>query len=219
MISFYDFEPDNYNNDVIDFSLNYPDFKRVLNHDSTPKTSQEEEQYNEYNSPTNSSAEQNTSNNSLYDRLLKAIKPLLGEKYSNSKRLQKGFSDCSGFVNKVYKQLGIDLKGVGSSQMWQMGYQVSLNDIRPGDLAFLTTTSNRSIAGTTRRPEKDTSHVAIVLEKQGTKIKVAESTGSQGTVTQWWEIGDPNKKESGVINYSNGSGKRDTFFGFRRLIT
>ena len=216
MINFYDIE--NSNNDIIDFSNTTPDFREILNHDSTPRLSKKQE---ETVSQDNNSAYNTTDfkNNSLYNRLLEAIKPFLGEKYSNSKRLQKGFSDCSGFVNKVYKQLGIDLKGVGSSQMWQMGSQVNLNNVRPGDLVFLTTTSSRNIAGTTRRPGKDTSHVAIVLEKQGTKIKVAESTGSQGTVTQWWEIGDPSKKESGVINYANGSGKRDTFFGFRRLIT
>ena len=214
MISFYDYE-DNYN-DTVDFSLRTPDFKRVLNHDSTPRYRRESSQEQEYD--YNDYFNYNSTNN-LYNRLLKVINPLLGEKYSNAKRLQKGFSDCSGFVNKVYKQLGIDLKGATSSQLWQMGTQVDLNNIHPGDLAFLTTTSNRNVAGSTRRPGKDTSHVAIVLERQGTKIKVAESTGSQGTVTQWWEIGDPNKKESGVINYANGSGRKDTFFGFRRLIT
>lgn len=214
MINFYDIEN---NNDIIDFS-SIPNFRKVLNHDSTPKRfiSQKPQTNQEDTMETYS---QQSYNNMLYNRLLEAIQPLLGEKYSNSKRLQKGFSDCSGFVNKVYKQLGIDLKGIGSSQMWQMGTQVDINNIRPGDLAFLTTTSNRNVAGTTRRAGKDTSHVAIVLERQGTKIKVAESTGSQGTVTQWWEVGDPNKKESGVINYANGSGRKDTIFGFRRLIT
>lgn len=212
MINFYDYE-DNYN-DTVDFSLRTPDFRRILNHDSTPRYQRKSSQKQDYSNYSN----YNPMNN-LYNRLIEAINPLLGEKYSNAKRLQKGFSDCSGFVNKVYKQLGIDLKGAASSQLWQMGTQVDLNNIRPGDLAFLTTTSNRNVAGSTRRPGKDTSHVAIVLERQGTKIKVAESTGSQGTVTQWWEIGDPSKKESGVINYANGSGKKDTFFGFRRLIT
>lgn len=215
MISFYDFENIN-NNDIIDFSNTTPDFREILNYDSTPRISKKQE---EIVSQDNNSTTTDFINNSLYNRLLEAIRPLLGEKYSNSKRLQKGFSDCSGFVNKVYKQLGIDLKGAGSSQMWQMGTQINLGNVRPGDLVFLTTTSSRNVAGTTRRPGKDTSHVAIVLEKQGTKIKVAESTGSQGTVTQWWEIGDPNKKESGVVNYANGSGRKDTFFGFRRLIT
>ena len=215
MINFYDLEN---NNDIVDFStIRTPNFGEVLNYDSTPRTTKEQQNLTPYDS-SSQEASSNT-NYQLYNRLIEIIKPLLGEKYSNSKRLQKGFSDCSGFVNKVYKQLGIDLKGIGSSQMWQMGTQVDLASLRPGDLAFLTTTSNRNIAGTTRKAGKDTSHVAIVLERQGTKIKVAESTGSQGTVTQWWEVGDPNKKESGVINYANGSGRRDTIFGFRRLIT
>lgn len=218
MIYFQDlYYNDNYN-DTVDFSLKRtPDFREVLNYDSTPRYRKNEQQ-NTFQQNSAQSTQNNKYSN-LYNRLIEIINPLLGEKYSNSKRLQKGFSDCSGFVNKVYKQLGIDLKGAASSQLWQMGSQVDINSIRPGDLAFLTTTSNRNVAGSIRRPGKDTSHVAIVLEKQGTKIKVAESTGSQGTVTQWWEIGDPNKKESGVINYANGSGRKDTIFGFRRLIT
>lgn len=216
MISFYDFQNDNYA-DTVDFSTaRTVDFRRVLNHDSTPRYKRTNNNFQEQTPAQSANTVQSVD---LYNRLIKAITPLLGEKYSNSKRLQKGFSDCSGFVNKVYKQLGIDLKGAASSQLWQMGYKIDLNNIRPGDLAFLTTTSNRNVAGSTRRPNKDTSHVAIVLERQGTKIKVAESTGSQGTVTQWWEIGDPTKKEFGVINYANGSGRKDTFFGFRRLIT
>lgn len=214
MIEFYDFDNDYYN-DTVDFSTGIPNFRQVLNHDSTPRYDEKTVQ----NSVQQQQGSTSSYNNSIYRRLLEAINPLLGEKYSNSKRLQKGFSDCSGFVNKVYKQLGIDLKGAASSQLWQMGSQVDLNNIRPGDLAFLTSTSNKKVAGTTRRPGVDTTHVAIVLEKQGTKIKVAESTGSQGTVTQWWEIGDPSKRESGVINYANGSGRKDRFFGFRRLIT
>jgi hypothetical protein len=35
MINFYDYE-DNYN-DTVDFSLRTPDFRRILNHDSTPR--------------------------------------------------------------------------------------------------------------------------------------------------------------------------------------
>ncbi len=207
---------DEYNyEDTIDFSVRTPDFRKVLNHDSTSRYVVQQDTQDQ----SAQHVESISTNNTLYNRLIQAITPLLGEKYSNSKRLQKGFSDCSGFVNKVYKQLGIDLKGAASGQLWQMGQPVNLNNIKPGDLAFLTSTSSKKVAGTIRRPGQDTSHVAIVLEKQGTKIKVAESTGSQGTVTQWWEIGDPKKKESGVINYANGSGRRDRFFGFRRLIT
>ena len=99
-----------------------------------------------------------------------------------------------------------------------MGQQTDLSTLRPGDLAFLTPTSSKKVAGTTRKTGT-TSHVAIVLERQGTKIKVAEATGSQGTVIQWWEVGDPSKKERGVLNYAEGSGRRDKILGFRRLLT
>ena len=205
----------NNNSPIINFSTHYPDFRQVLSQDNTyyRNTPSPEQKTFEYNFNQNYS----TGNSLTYDRLISAINPLLGEKYSNSKRLQKGYSDCSGFVNKVYKSLGKDLKGAASAQLYQMGSNIDLNQVQPGDLAFLTTTSNREVAGTVRRPGKDTSHVAIVLERQGTKIRVAESTGSQGTVIQWWEIGDPNKKEKGVINYANGSGRKNRFFGFRRL--
>jgi hypothetical protein len=36
MINFYDLEGSTYNNDVVDFSFG-PNFKKVLNHDSTPR--------------------------------------------------------------------------------------------------------------------------------------------------------------------------------------
>lgn len=213
-MDFYD-----YDQDIINFQPRVPNFRQVLNQDSTIR-------YNRAPMQTGLPVQQeaqrvtpSTSRSDFYNQLMAAINPLLGEKYSNAKRLQKGFSDCSGFVNKVYKQLGKDLKGAGSMQLWQMGTNTNIDSLQPGDLAFLTASAGgKKVAGTNRRPGVDTTHVAIVLERQGTKIKVAESTGSQGTVIQWWEIGDPKKREKGVINYANGSGRRDRFFGFRRLL-
>lgn len=211
MIHFYN--NDYYNdNDSINFQGAYPNFRQVLNYDSTPRWGRD-------NTPsTNNNVEGSSTDDANFQaRLMSIINPLLGEKYSNSRRLQKGYADCSGFVNKVYKQLGMDLKGAASSQLWQMGQSVNLDQIKPGDLAFLTSTGNKKVAGQIRKPGQ-TSHVAVVLERQGTKIKVAEATGSQGTVIQWWEIGDPKKRETGVVNYAEGSGRRDRFFGFRRLL-
>lgn len=211
MIHFYNGEYYN-DNDSINFQGAYPNFRQVLNYDSTPRWGR-----------GNTSSTNNVENSSIDDanfqnRLMSIINPLLGEKYSNSRRLEKGYADCSGFVNKVYKQLGMDLKGAASSQLWQMGQAINLDQIKPGDLAFLTSTGNKKVAGQIRKPGQ-TSHVAVVLERQGTKIKVAEATGSQGTVIQWWEIGDPKKRETGVVNYAEGSGRRDRFFGFRRLLS
>lgn len=210
MIHFYDNEYYN-DNDSINFQGAYPNFRQVLNHDSTPRWGRGN------NSSTNNVENSSTDDANFQNRLMTIINPLLGEKYSNSRRLEKGYADCSGFVNKVYKQLGMDLKGAASSQLWQMGQAINLDQIKPGDLAFLTSTGNKKVAGQIRKPGQ-TSHVAVVLERQGTKIKVAEATGSQGTVIQWWEIGDPKKRETGVVNYADGSGRRDKFFGFRRLL-
>ena len=48
--------------------------------------------------------------------------------------LTKGI-DCSGLVQQVYRQLGIDLPRVTYDQA-KAGKQVSTNDLRPGDLVF-----------------------------------------------------------------------------------
>lgn len=149
--------------------------------------------------------------------MLNSVNKFLGETYSNAKRLKPGFADCSGFTNKVFKDLGYDMKGATSIMMHKkLTDAVDLNSLQPGDLAFLTTTKTRNVAGTVRAPGTS-SHVAIVLEKKGTKVKVAECTPKGGSHIGWWEVGDPSKRERGVVNYAKGSGRTNEILGFGRL--
>lgn len=170
---------------------------------------------------TNSSEPQNSLDVTSMN-LLSAIQNHLGETYNNARRLDKGYSDCSGFVNKVFKDLGIDLKGASSIYMYNnLTDHINFDQVRPGDLVFLTPKKTHSVAGTRRRAGIDSSHVAIVVEKQGTKIKVAENTGSKRKSDFcWYELGDPNAKSgNGVINYSKGntSGVKNQLLGFGRI--
>lgn len=159
---------------------------------------------------------------SMPSNLQTAISNHLGETYSNSKRLSKGFSDCSGFVNKVYGDLGINLGGASSIHMYnKLTDHITFDQVQPGDLVFLTPKYSHNVAGTNRRAGVDASHVAIVVEKQGTRIKVAENTGHRKKSDySWYELGGADKPSgNGVINYSKGNrGKnKNELLGFGRL--
>ena len=177
-------------------------------------------------------------NDSLYDNLLEttptnnptvqqstllsSIQNHLGEVYNNAKRLKSGYSDCSGFVNKVFKDMGIDLGGASSIYMYnKLTDHINYDQVQPGDLVFLTPKQTHSVAGTKRRAGIDSSHVAIVVEKQGTRIKVAENTGYKGRSDfSWYELGGADKPSgNGVINYSKGNkGKnKNELLGFGRI--
>lgn len=172
---------------------------------------------------SNSSVQDNTPQSSgTSSQLLSAIQKHLGETYSNGKRLQKGYSDCSGFVNKVYKELGIDLGGATSMTMWNKYVDhIDFDQVQPGDLVFLTPKKSHSVAGTYRRAGVDASHVGIVVEKQGTKVKVAENTGyKKKSDYTWYELGGANQpRGENIVNYSKGlsGGPRNELFGFGRI--
>lgn len=180
---------------------------------TTQTTTQTQSQQQSLNNTVTASGSSATASS----RLMASVNKFLGETYSNAKRLKPGFADCSGFTNKVFKDLGFDLKGATSIYMHRnLTDKVDLENIQPGDLAFLQPTSTRNVCGTVRSPGTS-SHVAIVLERQGTKVKVAECTPKGGSHIQWWEVGDPSKKEKGVINYAKGNGGRNMILGFGRL--
>lgn len=169
----------------------------------------------------NTSSQQQTSS-IIPSNLNAAIQNHLGEIYNNAKRLKSGYSDCSGFVNKVYKDLGIDLGGATSITMFNnLTNHISFDQVQPGDLVFLTPKQSHNVAGTHRRAGIDASHVAIVVEKQGTRVKVAENTGHRKKSDfSWYELGGVNKPSgNGVINYSKGnrSKVKNELLGFGRI--
>lgn len=161
-----------------------------------------------------------------------AIKKHLGVSYNQRSNPR---TDCSGFVASVYKELGLNYTYQPTSQLFWSKYtnhlidyrdgknhDSELNQIQKGDLVFLTTTTPRPVdyTKTPRYPDKNTAHVAIVVEVNGTKIKVAESQGNNGAGRSkytWWELGDNAKYESGYLNYSRKNGRRYKILGFGRL--
>lgn len=54
--------------------------------------------------------------------------------------LTKG-ADCSGFIQSLFKNFGINLPRVASAQA-RVGYEVALKDIMPGDLVFYSNGGN-----------------------------------------------------------------------------
>lgn len=165
---------------------------------------------------------QDTSNNTQFQNLITAIEKHIGIPYSNSVAKGEHYRrDCSGFVNWVYKELGFDLKNATSVKMYNnLTDHLSFNEIQPGDLVFLTLKKRGAVAGETRPPGTP-SHVGIVVEKQGTRIKVAESTGyKHKSDYTWYELGGPDKPSgNNVVNYSKGNKgrNRNELLGFGRL--
>lgn len=53
-------------------------------------------------------------------------------------------TDCSGFTQGVYKHFGIDIPRVASDQA-NVGYEVALKDIQPGDLVFYSSNGGVSV--------------------------------------------------------------------------
>ncbi len=74
----------------------------------------------------------------LAEQVVAYAKQFVGTPYvAGGEDLVKG-ADCSGFVQSVYKHFGIDLPR-SSYQQSKVGQEVSVEDLRPGDLLFFKT--------------------------------------------------------------------------------
>ncbi|ETT43155.1 MULTISPECIES: C40 family peptidase [unclassified Paenibacillus] len=67
----------------------------------------------------------------------KVIDKAIGTKYVSGGTSTNGF-DCSGFTMYVFDKIGINLPHQSGSQ-YQMGTDVSRDEMRPGDLVFFNT--------------------------------------------------------------------------------
>jgi cell wall-associated NlpC family hydrolase len=70
-------------------------------------------------------------------RIVAAAETHAGEKYSQSKRWQEGYSDCSSFVGKALRDVGITPPGgsvTGSYLTWSRLKTVPKSQIQAGDL-------------------------------------------------------------------------------------
>jgi murein DD-endopeptidase / murein LD-carboxypeptidase len=88
--------------------------------------------------------------NRVLSRLDKAIQSFLGAPYVLGGHTRRG-TDCSGFVQAVFFEAGVDLPR-GSENQFKVGREVTRPELRKGDLVFFCTQRNRI------------SHVGIVTD-------------------------------------------------------
>lgn len=82
----------------------------------------------------------------------------IGCHYDQSKRMQEGYYDCSSLVYRLYKEAGINLPTVASTQgeyCYKNAMLINKKDLKPGDLIFYSYKKNGEF--------RNISHVAIYV--------------------------------------------------------
>ncbi|HUU04095.1 MAG TPA: NlpC/P60 family protein [Myxococcota bacterium] len=102
----------------------------------------------------------------ILDVLDRSIRTFLGAPYVWGGRTRRG-TDCSGFVQTVFAEAGIDLPR-SSRKQWKSGGRVERGKLRKGDLVFFHTIAQR------------VSHVGIVTDPA--KKRFAHASSSRGVV-------------------------------------
>lgn len=86
------------------------------------------------------------------EKIVQIANSFIGTPYRSGGTTPKGV-DCSGLVTAVYRSVGVKLPRRSNDQA-RTGVAVGLNQMRPGDLVFFTTSRSRSV-----------SHVGIYIGK------------------------------------------------------
>lgn len=82
----------------------------------------------------------------------------IGCRYSQDKRYQEGYYDCSSLVQRLYKEVGIDLPATSAAQgeyCYKNAMVINKKDLKPGDLIFYSYEKNGEF--------RNISHVAIYV--------------------------------------------------------
>ncbi len=82
----------------------------------------------------------------------------IGCQYSQDKRYQEGYYDCSSLVQRLYKETGIDLPATAATQgeyCYKNAMLINKKDLKPGDLIFYSYEKNGEF--------RNISHVAIYV--------------------------------------------------------
>ncbi len=98
----------------------------------------------------------------------------VGCQYSQERRYEEGYYDCSSLVQRCYAQFGINLPAIASTQgqyMVEHGLEVAKDMLEPGDLIFYSYESNGQF--------RNISHVAIYI---GNGRMVHASSPERGVV-------------------------------------
>lgn len=122
-----------------------------------------------YASPQEYNETQATSLPSWRSEVVAFAKQQLGDKYKYGAKGPNSF-DCSGLVNYVYQEKGINISGP-SKHLANQGNKINIEHAAPGDLIFFK--KNGTIF-----------HVSIISEVIGEKIWVVHSTTSRGVIEE-----------------------------------
>ncbi len=82
----------------------------------------------------------------------------IGCQYSQDKRYEEGYYDCSSLVQRLYKEAGIDLPATAAAQgeyCYKNAMVINKKDLKPGDLIFYSYEKNGEF--------RNISHVAIYV--------------------------------------------------------
>lgn len=93
----------------------------------------------------------------------------VGCQYSQNKRYEEGFYDCSSLVQILYRECGIELPSIASTQgqyIVDNGFEVTEDMLEPGDLIFYSYENNGQF--------RNISHVAIYIGN-GRQVYVANT--------------------------------------------
>lgn len=98
----------------------------------------------------------------------------VGCRYSQDKRYEEGYYDCSSLVQRLYRECGIELPSIASTQgqyIVDHGMEVTEDQLEPGDLIFYSYENNQQF--------RNISHVAIYI---GNGRMVHAANPSRGVV-------------------------------------
>lgn len=116
----------------------------------------------------------------IADKIIWTAVSYKGAPYKYGGTTKKGM-DCSGLIYTSFKHRNIQLPRT-SGQMYTKGYQVSLNDVKRGDLLFFKT-SRRKVT---------VNHVGLVTSVKNKNIRFIHSSNSKGVTitslhTNYWQ--------------------------------
>lgn len=98
----------------------------------------------------------------------------IGCRYDQDRRYEEGYYDCSSLVQRLYKEVGIELPATASEQgryCYQHAMLINKKDLKPGDLIFYSYEDNGQF--------RNISHVAIYV---GNGMMVHAANPERGVV-------------------------------------